>query len=75
MVKTFFSESGHVAYQINGDEAYNNVLAKILPIHTVTHLIPVDGFKRSKLLIFLKVVLFKFTLKAPRKNASENVIC
>ena len=27
-----FSEYGHVAYQINGNEANNNILAIILPI-------------------------------------------
>ena len=32
--KSTFSEHGHVAYQIEGNEAYNNILANILPLHT-----------------------------------------
>ena len=31
---TFFSEYGHVAYQIKGNEAYINMLANILSLHT-----------------------------------------
>ena len=30
----FFSEYGHVAYQIEGNEAYNSMQANILPLHT-----------------------------------------
>ena len=33
-IKLTFSEYVHVAYQIKGDEAYNNMLAKVLPLHT-----------------------------------------
>ena len=33
-IKLFFSEYGHVAYQIKGNEAYNYMLANVLPIHT-----------------------------------------
>ena len=33
-IKSTFSEYGHVAYQIKGNEAYNNMLANILPFHT-----------------------------------------
>ena len=29
-----FSEYGHVAYQIKGNEAYNNKLVNCLPLHT-----------------------------------------
>ena len=29
----FFAEYGHVAYQIKGNEAYNNMLAIVLPLH------------------------------------------
>ena len=29
-----FSEYGPVAYQIKGNEAYNNMIANILPLHT-----------------------------------------
>ena len=31
---TFFSEYGHVLYQIKGNDAYNNMLANSLPLHT-----------------------------------------
>ena len=31
--KSTFSEYGHVAYQIKGNKAYNNMLAKSLPVH------------------------------------------
>ena len=30
----FFSEYGHVLYQIKGNDAYNNILANSLPLHT-----------------------------------------
>ena len=30
----FFSEYGHVAYQIKGNEAYNKMLAKTIPLNT-----------------------------------------
>ena len=33
-VKIFFSESGHFAYEIKGNERYNNMQANILPSHT-----------------------------------------
>ena len=32
--KLTFSEHGHVAYQIKGNEAYDTMLANILPLHT-----------------------------------------
>ena len=34
LYKNNFSEHGHVAYQIKGKEAYNYVLANVLPFHT-----------------------------------------
>ena len=30
----FFSEYGHVIYQIKGNETYNKMQANILPLHT-----------------------------------------
>ena len=33
-VKFFFSEYGHVAYQIKADDAGNNMVANILPTYT-----------------------------------------
>ena len=32
--KSTYSEYGHVAYQIKRNEAYNNILANVLPLHT-----------------------------------------
>ena len=32
-IKLTFSEYGHVAYQIKGNAAYNNILANILLLH------------------------------------------
>ena len=34
MPNFFFPEYGHVAHQIKWDEAHNNMLANILPLHT-----------------------------------------
>ena len=34
LYKITFSEYGRVAYQIKGNEAYNNVLATVWPLHT-----------------------------------------
>ena len=42
--KINFSELGHAAYQIKGNETYNNILANILPLHTLNSW---DGVKRS----------------------------
>ena len=39
----FFRIYGHVAYQIKGNEAYNNILANVLPLPTP--LIPGFGSK------------------------------
>ena len=32
----FFSGSGHVEYQIQGNEAYDNIQSNILPLHIPT---------------------------------------
>ena len=44
-VKTFFSEFGHVAYQIKGNEVNNNMQVNSLPIHT---LFPWDAGQKVK---------------------------
>ena len=41
--KQFFSENGHVANQIKGNETYNNMQANILPLHK--HSTPGRGLK------------------------------
>ena len=41
--KFSFSESGHFAYEIKGNEMYNNMQANILPLHTLD---PWGGAKR-----------------------------
>ena len=33
LIKSSFYEYGHIAYQIKGNEAYNNMLANISPLH------------------------------------------
>ena len=60
LYKTIFSEYGHVAYQIKGNEAYNNMLANILPLHTP--LTPGMGSK-GYFFSFLKVVMLHIKLK------------
>ena len=58
-IKSNFSEYGHVAYQIIGNEAYNNMI-NILPLHTP--LTPGEG-SIGHFFSFLKVVMLhvKFT--------------
>ena len=59
-MKLTFSEYGHVAYQIKGNETYNNTLANILPLHSP--LTPGVGVKRSIFFSFLKVVILHINL-------------
>ena len=33
-IKSTFSEYGHVAYQIKGNETYSNMIANSFPLHT-----------------------------------------
>ena len=49
-----FSEHGHVAYQIKGNDACSKMVANILPADTPS--IPGGGFERS-IHFFLKVVM------------------
>ena len=51
----FFSEYGHAAYQIKGNEAYNSMIANILPLHMTHYVDPWGGVKSS---IVLYVSLF-----------------
>ena len=34
LIQNHFLEYGHFAYKIKGNEAYNNMLTNILPLHT-----------------------------------------
>ena len=48
-VKINFSEYGHAAYQIKADSAGSNMVANILPTHTLD---PGGGVKRSNYIFF-----------------------
>ena len=65
-----FSEYCHVAYQIKGNEAYNNMLANILPLYT--HYDPLVGVKRSFLFIsesnHVHIKLMGMKHRKPRKQ-------
>ena len=47
--KNFFSEYGHVAYQIKADDFCSNMVANILPTDTLD---PGGGVKRSNYIFF-----------------------
>ena len=51
----YFFEYGHVVLQIQGNEAYNNMLANILPLHIPS--IPVVGEVKGHFFSFLKAVM------------------
>ena len=56
--KFFFSEYGHVAYQIKADDVGSNMVANILPTDT-----PLTQWgQKVKLYIFLKVVMLHIKL-------------
>ena len=55
-IKSSFSEYGHVAYQINGNEAYINMPANILPLLTLS----ATGVGS---IFFLNVVMLHIKLK------------
>ena len=59
--KNKFSEYGHAAYQINGNEKYNNMLANSLPLDTPST--PGVGSKGQLVFSFLKVELLHIKLK------------
>ena len=50
--KFFFSDYGHVAYQIKADDAGSNMIANILPTLAQTHSRPRGWGKKVKLYIF-----------------------
>ena len=54
-----FTESSHVAYQINGNGAQSTMKANMLSLHTLT---APGGFKRS-FFSFLKVAMLHIKLK------------
>ena len=56
----FFSEYGHVAYQIKADDAGNIMVANFCP---QTHPRPRGWDQKAKLYIFLKVVMLHIKLK------------
>ena len=60
----------HVAYQIKGNEAYNNMLANILPLHT-----PWVGSKCQNN-VFLKVVMLHTKLTGMKhRTQCKQIIC
>ena len=65
-VKTFFSESSHVAYQINEDGAQSTMQAHILSLQTPS--IPGVGSK-VKIFFLLKVVMLHIKLKGMELRA------
>ena len=61
----YFSESGHVAYQIKADDAGSNMVANILPTDTPS----TQGVGSKELYLFLKVVMLHIKLKAIEHRA------
>ena len=67
MVIIYFSESSHVAYQIEADGAGSNMVANILPTDTPST--QGVGSKGSKKYLFLKVVMLHIKLKGIEHRA------
>ena len=68
-VKLTFSEYNRVAYQLKGNEAYNNMLANILPSHT-----PFSG--KRIFFSFLKVVILYIKLmRMKHKTQCKQIFC
>ena len=65
-VKFFFSEYGHVAYQIKADYADSNMVANICP---QTHPRLRGWGQKVKLYLFLKVVMLHIKLKGIEHRA------
>ena len=65
-VKTFFSESSHVAYQIKGDGALSTMQAHIMSLHTPS--VPGVG-SRGQNIFFPKVVILHIKLKDMERRA------
>ena len=65
--KQFFSENGHVVYQIKGNNTYNNMQAIILSLHTPSTLS--GGVKgRNSFFFFLKMVMLQINLKGMKRT-------
>ena len=61
----FFSEYGHVAYQINGNDACSNMVAIFSPTYTPSSLGWVEKSKKK----ILKVVKLHINLKGMARRA------
>ena len=57
----FFSESGHAAYRIKGNDACNNMQAKYL--HLYTHSTPGIGSKGENIFLLQNMVMLHIKLK------------
>ena len=67
-----FSESSHVTYQINADDAGSNMVANILPTDTPS----AQGMGQNvKLYLFLKVVMLHIKLKGIERRSPWKQIC
>ena len=64
----FFSEYGHVAYQIKAGNVCSNMVAKFLP--TATPLTQGMGSKGQTIYFFVKVVMLHIKLKGIELRAS-----
>ena len=69
-IKSTFSEYGHIAYVFKGNEAYNNMLANILPLH----LLLTPGV-RSKGHFFLKVVMLHIKTGMKHSIPCKQMLC
>ena len=74
MIKTvFFSENGHVAYQIKGNDGYNNMQANNLPVHTNST--PGKGSKGEKK-FFKNIFMLHIKLKGMECTiACKQIFC
>ena len=72
-IKSTFSEYDNVANQIKGNEAYNNMLANILPLHIPLTLgVGSKGHSFS----FLKVVMLHIKLRGMKHRTScKQIFC
>ena len=67
-----FSEYGHVAYQIKGNDACSNMVANSVPVHTFS--IPEVGSKVKTL--FLRVAAIHIKLKGMKHIAPcKHILC
>ena len=67
MLKVNFSEYGHVAYQVTGNETYNNMLLNSLPL-----LLPLTlGWVQRAIFVFLKVSILHIKLTEMKHELTE----